>query len=163
MSNVQESYDYVIVGGGVAAASAVKGIRSEDGSGTIAVLGSEPDKPVYRPDLSKDLWLKDDKTLDLNSVATFKVSREVAELSTLSGITYKAKLNGADAKVEGDLKTTTVSVTRPSKNVLLEISKLDGKPWLSMRMAVEPDGKTAKVTWKNLNTNKGGSYEMARQ
>ena len=107
--------------------------------------------------------LKDDKTLDLNSVVTFKVSREVAELSTLSGITYKAKLNGADAKVEGDLKTTTVSVTRPSKNVLLEISKLDGKPWLSMRMAVEPDGKTAKVTWKNLNTDKGGSYEMAKQ
>jgi hypothetical protein len=107
--------------------------------------------------------LKDDKTLDLNSVVTFKVSREVAELSTLSGITYKAKLNGADAKVEGDPQTTTVSVTRPSKNVLLEISKRDGKPWLSMRMAVEPDGKTAKVTWKNLNTDKGGSYEMARQ
>ncbi len=69
MSNVQESYDYVIVGGGVAAASAVKGIRSEDGSGTIAVLGSEPDKPVYRPALSKDLWLKDDATLEGNSLA----------------------------------------------------------------------------------------------
>jgi hypothetical protein len=107
--------------------------------------------------------LKDDKTLDLNSVVTFTVRGEAVELSTLSGITYKAKLNGADAKVEGDPKTTTVSVTRPSKNVLLEISKRDGKPWLSMRMAVEPDGKTAKVTWKNLNTDKGGSYEMARQ
>ena len=107
--------------------------------------------------------LKDDKTLDLNSVVTFKVSREVAELSTLSGITYKARLNGADAKVEGDPKTTTVSVTRPKKNVLLEISKREGKPWLSMRMEVEPDGRTAKVTWKNLNTDKGGSYEMARQ
>lgn len=69
MSNVQESYDYVIVGGGVAAASAVKGIRSEDSSGTIAVLGSEPDKPVYRPDLSKDLWLKDDATLEGSSLA----------------------------------------------------------------------------------------------
>lgn len=69
MSNVQESYDYVIVGGGVAAASAVKGIRSGDSSGTIAVLGSEPDKPVYRPDLSKDLWLKDDATLEDSSLA----------------------------------------------------------------------------------------------
>ncbi len=107
--------------------------------------------------------LKDDKTLDLNSVVTFKVGREVAELSTLSGITYKARLNGADAKVDGDPKTTTVSVTRPGKNVLLEISKRDGKPWLSMRMAVEPDGNTAKVTWKNLITDKGGSYEMAKQ
>ena len=58
------TYDYVIVGGGVAAASAVAGIRSGDASGTIAVFGSEPDKPVYRPVLSKDLWLKDDETLE---------------------------------------------------------------------------------------------------
>src|SRR6476646_1933518 len=69
MSDLQESYDYVIVGGGVAAASAVKGIRSTDASGTIAMLGSEPDKPVYRPALSKDLWLKDDATLEGNSLA----------------------------------------------------------------------------------------------
>ena len=69
MSDIKQSYDYVIVGGGVAAASAVKGIRTEDGSGTIAVLGSEPDKPVYRPALSKDLWLKDDATLEGNSLA----------------------------------------------------------------------------------------------
>ncbi len=69
MSELLESYDYVIVGGGVAAASAVKGIRSEDSSGTVAVIGSEPDKPVYRPALSKDLWLKDDETLEGNSLA----------------------------------------------------------------------------------------------
>ncbi len=69
MSNVQESYDYVIVGGGVAAASAVKGIRSQDSSGTVAVLGSEPDKPVYRPDLSKDLWLDSEKSLEDSSLA----------------------------------------------------------------------------------------------
>ncbi|HSF37265.1 MAG TPA: FAD-dependent oxidoreductase [Nocardioides sp.] len=69
MSNVEKSYDYVIVGAGVAAASAVKGIRSQDGSGRIAVIGSEPDKPVYRPVLSKDLWLKDDETLEGASLA----------------------------------------------------------------------------------------------
>ncbi|MCY4726796.1 FAD-dependent oxidoreductase [Nocardioides sp. STR2] len=69
MSNVEQSYDYVIVGAGVAAASAVKGIRSQDGSGRIAVLGSEPDKPVYRPVLTKDLWLKDDETLEGSSLA----------------------------------------------------------------------------------------------
>ncbi len=69
MSDIKQSYDYVIVGGGVAAASAVSGIRSQDGGGTIAVLGSEPDKPVYRPALSKDLWLKDDATVEGNSLA----------------------------------------------------------------------------------------------
>ncbi|GAA1934166.1 NAD(P)/FAD-dependent oxidoreductase [Nocardioides hwasunensis] len=69
MSIVEQSYDYVIVGGGVTAASAVKGIRSEDSSGTIGILGSEPVKPVYRPDLSKDLWLDDDKSLEDSSLA----------------------------------------------------------------------------------------------
>jgi hypothetical protein len=106
--------------------------------------------------------LKDDKSLDLNSVVSFKVAREVVEMSTLSGISYKARLNGADARVEGDPNTTSVSVTMPRRNILVEVSKRDGNPWLSMRMEVDPAGKTAKVTWKNLKTDKGGSYEMAK-
>ena len=107
--------------------------------------------------------IKDDKSLDLGSVVTFKVDRDAVEMSSLSGISYKARLNGADAKVTGDDKTTSVSVTMPRKNVLVEVSKRDGKPWLTLRMGVEANGKTAKVTWKNLKTDKGGSYEMARQ
>jgi 3-phenylpropionate/trans-cinnamate dioxygenase ferredoxin reductase component len=58
------SYDYVIIGAGVAAAKAVEGIRDVDDSGSILVLGAEPDPPVYRPVLSKDLWLKDDAALE---------------------------------------------------------------------------------------------------
>jgi NADPH-dependent 2,4-dienoyl-CoA reductase/sulfur reductase-like enzyme len=69
MSDAARTYDYVIVGAGVAAASAVKGIRSEDPGGSVGVLGSEPDKPVYRPVLTKDLWLKDDQTLEGASLA----------------------------------------------------------------------------------------------
>ena len=87
MSDIKQSYDYVIVGGGVAAASAVKGIRSGDGSGTIAVLGSEPDKPVYRPALSKDLWLKDDATLEGNSLAGDLDDDEHVDLVTDTTVT----------------------------------------------------------------------------
>lgn len=109
------------------------------------------------------MTVKDDKSLDLGSVVTFKVAREVVELSTLTGISYKARLNGADAKVQGDEKTTHVSVTMPRKNVLLEVSKRDGTPWLTMRMEVDASGKSATVTWKNIKSDKGGSYEMAKQ
>ena len=63
MSEVQDSYDYVIVGAGVAAASAVQGIRDEDSDASIAIFGDEKDAPVYRPDLSKTLWFDDDKSL----------------------------------------------------------------------------------------------------
>ena len=87
MSEIKQSYDYVIVGGGVAAASAVKGIRSEDSAGTIGVLGSEPDKPVYRPALSKDLWLKDDATLAGNSLAGDLDDDEAVDLVTDTTVT----------------------------------------------------------------------------
>ncbi len=49
-------YDYVIVGGGMAADAAARGIREVDPSGSIAILGEEADQPYERPPLSKDLW-----------------------------------------------------------------------------------------------------------
>lgn len=65
MTNLDGStYDYVIVGGGVAAAAAVGGIRELDETGSVLVLGAEQDGPVYRPDLSKTLWLDKDSSLD---------------------------------------------------------------------------------------------------
>lgn len=49
-------YDYLIVGGGVTAASAVAGVRRFDKQGSIAIFSSER-YPVYnRPPLSKNLW-----------------------------------------------------------------------------------------------------------
>lgn len=87
MSNVEQSYDYVIVGAGVAAASAVKGIRSQDASGRVAVIGSEPDKPVYRPVLSKDLWLKDDETLEGASLAGDLDDDDAVDLVTDTTVT----------------------------------------------------------------------------
>lgn len=87
MSNVEKSYDYVIVGAGVAAASAVKGIRSQDASGRIAVIGSEPDKPVYRPVLTKDLWLKDDETLEGASLAGDLDDDDAVDLVTDTTVT----------------------------------------------------------------------------
>ena len=50
------TYDYVIVGGGAAAASAIEGIRSRDPSGSILMLSRENHPPYHRPPLSKDLW-----------------------------------------------------------------------------------------------------------
>lgn len=49
-------YKYLIVGGGMTAHSAVRGIRKIDSSGTIAMFCEEPDPPYDRPPLSKSLW-----------------------------------------------------------------------------------------------------------
>jgi NADPH-dependent 2,4-dienoyl-CoA reductase/sulfur reductase-like enzyme len=54
---VANQFKYVIIGGGLAGASAVEGIRAHDASGTIALIGKEDRLPYDRPPLSKGLWL----------------------------------------------------------------------------------------------------------
>ncbi|MDQ5826451.1 MAG: FAD-dependent oxidoreductase [Chloroflexota bacterium] len=49
-------YKYLIVGGGMAADAAVRGIRDIDTVGSIGLISAEPDPPYKRPPLSKKLW-----------------------------------------------------------------------------------------------------------
>ena len=56
------SYDYLIIGGGMTADAAVRGIRELDTSGTIGLISSDLDPPYNRPPLSKALWKGDPET-----------------------------------------------------------------------------------------------------
>jgi 3-phenylpropionate/trans-cinnamate dioxygenase ferredoxin reductase component len=49
-------HKYVIVGGGLAGASAIEGIRQRDREGGILMLARENFAPYHRPPLSKGLW-----------------------------------------------------------------------------------------------------------
>jgi 3-phenylpropionate/trans-cinnamate dioxygenase ferredoxin reductase subunit len=49
-------YHYLIVGGGMAADAAARGIREVDQTRDIGVLSEEADAPYSRPPLSKGLW-----------------------------------------------------------------------------------------------------------
>ena len=52
-----QHYSYLIIGGGMTAAAAAKGIREVDPhGGTIGIIGAEPQPPYQRPPLSKGLW-----------------------------------------------------------------------------------------------------------
>ncbi len=50
------SYKYLVVGGGMAADAAVRGIRQVDPDGSIGLIGEETHPPYNRPPLSKGLW-----------------------------------------------------------------------------------------------------------
>lgn len=50
------SYKYLIVGAGMTADAAVRGIRELDGDGKIGLIGNDPNPPYNRPPLSKALW-----------------------------------------------------------------------------------------------------------
>src|SRR2546430_14049846 len=49
-------YDYLIVGGGMTADAAARGIREVDANGRIGLLSAEPHPPYNRPPLPNALW-----------------------------------------------------------------------------------------------------------
>lgn len=58
-------YDYLIVGGGLAAVSALDGIRSVDPAGSVLILTEEAEPPYQRPPLSKEYLRYPEATRDL--------------------------------------------------------------------------------------------------
>jgi len=94
------SYDYIIVGGGMTADSAARGIRDTDSSGTIAVFSIENDPPYSRPPLSKGLWKGDPidsiwrKTNEAQidffpGTEVVSIDRNSAAITAASGETHK--------------------------------------------------------------------------
>jgi len=57
-----DSTRYLIVGAGLTADAACKGIRERDPDGRILVVGDEPHPPYLRPPLSKALWKGDEES-----------------------------------------------------------------------------------------------------
>jgi 3-phenylpropionate/trans-cinnamate dioxygenase ferredoxin reductase component len=56
------SYRYLIVGGGMTADAAVRGIREHDADGSIGLVGAESHAPYDRPPLTKALWQGKDES-----------------------------------------------------------------------------------------------------
>lgn len=57
-------FRYLIVGGGMVADAAARGIREIDADGTIGIVGEEQERPYARPALSKKLWTDPDFSWD---------------------------------------------------------------------------------------------------
>jgi NADPH-dependent 2,4-dienoyl-CoA reductase/sulfur reductase-like enzyme len=69
---MRHDYDYLVIGGGMAADAAAKAIRAADAAAAIGIVGAEAPSPYERPPLSKALW-KGDRTLasiDLGTAGT---------------------------------------------------------------------------------------------
>ena len=53
---MEHAYEYLILGAGMAASAAARGIRERDPHGSIGLIGAEAHPPYDRPPLTKDLW-----------------------------------------------------------------------------------------------------------
>ena len=76
---------------------------------------------------------------------TYKVSGDELTMTTPTGQTYTAKLNGTEAPYKGDPGNSGVSVTMRGKDTLEETDKRGDKVISVSKMTLEPGGKTAKI------------------
>ena len=76
---------------------------------------------------------------------TYKTQGDVLSMTTPTGQSYTAKLDGTDAPYKGDPGTTSVSVKVIDKNTVEETDKLDGKVISVARMVVAANGKSMTI------------------
>ena len=73
------------------------------------------------------------------------VEGDSLHMSSPTGQSYSAKLDGTEAPYMGDPGTTSVSVKQLGKNTLQETDKRDGKVISVAKMTVAADGKSMSI------------------
>jgi len=98
---------------------------------------------------------KMDTLSDNALLVTFKVEGDSLSMTSPTGQSYVAKLDGTDAPYKGDPGISSVAVKKMGKNSIEETDKRDGKAITVTRMTVGTDGKTitAKVEDKLHGTS----------
>jgi hypothetical protein len=76
---------------------------------------------------------------------TYKVDGNVLTMTTPTGQSYTAKMDGSDAPMKGDPGVTSVSVKMVGKDTLEETDKRDGKVISVNKSTVTSDGKMMKI------------------
>lgn len=91
------------------------------------------------------------RTTTVNNVSdngltmTYKVEGDSLHMSSPTGQSYSAKMDGTEAPYMGDPGTTSVSVKQLAKNILQETDKRDGKVISVAKMTVAADGKSMTI------------------
>ncbi len=76
---------------------------------------------------------------------TYKVDGDMLTMTSLTGQTYTAKMDGTEAPMKGDPGVSTVSVKMLGKDTLEETDRRDGKVISVSKSTVTSDGKTMKI------------------
>ena len=100
---------------------------------------------------------------DNATVWMYKVSGDQITMTSRTGQTYTAKLNGTDAPMKGDPGVTSVSVKMMGKDTLEETDKRDGKVIGVFKMTVGADGKSAKASFDDKLQDRTTEFEAKKQ
>jgi len=100
---------------------------------------------------------------DNGLLVTYKVEGDSLSMSTPTGQSYMAKLDGTEAPYKGDPGTTSVSVKSMGKNTIEETDKRDGKVIGVAKMTVSPDGKTLSVDYTDKLHGTSSKWKATKQ
>lgn len=84
---------------------------------------------------------------------TYKVSGNDLTMTTPTGQSYTAKLDGTDTPFKGDPGTTSVSAKMVGKNTYEETLKRDGKVITVNKATISADGKTLNIVSEDKQQN----------
>jgi hypothetical protein len=88
---------------------------------------------------------KMDTLSDNGLMFTYKVADDSLTMTTPTGQSYTAKLDGTEAPYKGDPGTTSVSVKKMNTNTMQETDKREGKVISVALMTLSADGKTMSI------------------
>jgi hypothetical protein len=93
---------------------------------------------------------------------TYKVNGDETTMTNPTGQSYTAKLGGADAPMKGDPGVTSVSVKMIGKDTLEETDKRDGKVIGIFKLKVATDGKSAKASYDDKQSNRTTYFDVIK-
>jgi len=107
--------------------------------------------------------LKMESLSDKELLVTYKLEGESFSMSTPTGESYSAKLNGADAPYKGDSDANGVALKRVDKDTIEETARLNGKVVSVTRLTVALDGRSMTVSVKDLQSGSTNQFDMQKQ
>jgi hypothetical protein len=100
---------------------------------------------------------------DNGAVWSYKVSGNEISMSTPTGQSYTAKLDGTEAPMKGDPGVTSVSLRMVGTDTLEETDKRGDKVISVSRMTVSKDGKRARISFEDKQQNRTSAINAVKQ
>jgi hypothetical protein len=132
-----------------------------EGKGTAGLVASGP--PGSHAISGSWRITKMDSLSDNGTVWTYKVNGDEITMTTPTGQTYTAKVDGTDAPMKGDPGVTSVSLRMIGQNTLEETDKRNGKAISVSRMTISADGKRAKISFEDKLQNRTSAIDAVKQ
>lgn len=100
---------------------------------------------------------------DNGVLTTYKSKGDELSMTTPTGVSFTAKLDGSDASVNGSYSYNTVSLKKIDAHTIEETEKRDGTVISVSKMTVSADGKKMTVVSTNKLTDRTSTYVATKK